>query len=245
MSEQYIKTRKRYTINYYELNTNLRLKEFMFMLFLQDAATVNAEKNGFGYTWCEENNLGWFLIKYRIELEHYPEDMEYIEIETVCRGASRLFANRDFTIYNPSGEIIGRVASLWALVDMDTKTMIAPQKAKEDFQVFEKREDDLSYKKIKQLEKFDYEKIFDVRFDDLDVNHHANNSNYISWALEALPYEYRMNHSLKNLDIQLKKDISLGQTVVSRATINGLNSIHAVLNQTTGDELGLLEIEWE
>ena len=59
---EFIKTRKKYTINYYELNTNSQLKESMLMLFLQDAATVNAEANGFGYSWTEANNLGWFLF---------------------------------------------------------------------------------------------------------------------------------------------------------------------------------------
>ena len=245
MLKTFVKTRKRYPINYYELNTNLKLKESMFMLFLQDAATVNAEDNGFGYTWCEANNYGWFLLKYRIELEHYPQKYDYIEIETESRGASKLFAFRDFTIYNPENEIIGRVASCWALIDMNTKSMIAPIKAKDDFQIFEKREDDLVYNKIRTPEEFGYEKTFEVRFDELDVNHHANNSNYISWALETLPYDFRHKYSLKNLDIQIKKDISLGETVISKVSVDNLHTIHSVVNQSTGDELALLSIDWE
>lgn len=245
--KQFVKTRKRYTINYYELNSNLELKESMFMLFLQDAATVNAEENGFGYTWVSENNYGWFLLKYRIELKNYFKDLEYIEIETESRGASKLFAFRDFTIYSPSNEVIGRVASCWALIDMDTKTMIPPQKANPNFPMTVKKENDLSYNKIRLPENFDYEKTFDVRFDDLDVNHHANNSNYISWGLETLPYEFRKQHSLKNIDIQLKKDISLGETVISKAYLQkDLNqTIHLIQNKTSGDDLGLLCIEWD
>ena len=215
------------------------------MLFLQDAATVNAEDNGFGYTWTEANNYGWFLLKYRIELVHYPQKYDYIEIETESRGASKLFAFRDFTIYNPDNKIIGRVASCWALIDMNTKSMIAPVKAKDDFQIFEKRDDDLVYNKIRTPEKFECEKMFEVRFDDLDVNHHANNSNYISWALETLPYDFRDKYSLKNLDIQIKKDISLGETVISKVSVEGLHTIHSVVNKSTGDELALLSIDWE
>ena len=244
MLKTFVKTRKRYPINYYELNTNLKLKESMFMLFLQDAATVNAEDNGFGYTWCEANNYGWFLLKYRIELEHYPQKYDYIEIETESRGASKLFAFRDFTIYNPENEIIGRVASCWALIDMNTKAMIAPIKAKDDFQIFEKREDDLVYNKIRTPEEFEYEKTFEVRFDDIDVNKHVNNANYIIWALESLDFGFRGRKKLKSLDIVFKKEIKFGNKILSQAEISGDITNHVLKNAETGEDLCLISAKW-
>jgi len=243
----YTKTRKRYDIKYYELNSKYSLKESMFMLFLQDAATENAEVNGFGYSWCEANNYGWFLLKYRIELNQYPTNkMEYIEIETESRGTSKLFAFRDFTIYTPNNNIIGRATSCWGLIDMKAKTMIPPQKANPNFEIFTKREDDLLYNKIILSNEFDFKKNFEVRFDDLDVNQHANNSNYISWALEALPYDFRINHMIKNIDIHIKKDISVGEFVITKAKINNeLNqTLHLVKNKETKDDLALLCIDW-
>ena len=87
-----IKTRKRYKLQYYEMNTAQRLKESILLLFLQDIASDNAETNGFGYNWCLKHNLGWFLLKYRIELSQYPQNIDYIEIETESRGANRFFA---------------------------------------------------------------------------------------------------------------------------------------------------------
>ena len=244
---EFIKTRKKYTINYYELNTNSQLKESMLMLFLQDAATVNAEANGFGYSWTEENSLGWFLLKYRIELKEYPKNIDYIEIETESRGAFKLFAYRDFIIYNPTNEVIGRVSSCWALIDMETKSMVYPNKIKNDFQVFEKREDDLKFNKIIIPSEFNYQKSYEVRYDDLDVNHHANNSNYIVWALESLPYDFRLKHSIKNVDIQLKKDISLGETVLAKAHLNisDNQSIHVLMNKISQEDLGFICIDWD
>jgi len=240
-----IKTRKKYKISHYELNTNSVLKESMFMLFLQDIATENAEINGFGYTWTSENNLGWFLLKYRIELSYYPKNFDYIEIETMSRGINKLFAMREFTIYSPNGETIGKVMSTWALIDMNTKSMVSPLKISSNFGIYEKREDDLTFNKIHMPEIYNYEKSFDVRFDDLDINHHANNTNYISWALESLPYEYRKEHSIKNLDIQLKKDISIGETVLSKAHMDKNHTIHLIQNKNTGDELGIISIDWD
>ena len=49
------------------------------------------------------------------------------------------------------------------------------------------------------------EKEFEVRYNDLDVNGHANNGNYIVWAFEPLSFEFRSEYKLKTLDMLFKK----------------------------------------
>ena len=240
-----IKTRKRYNLQYYEMNTAERLKESVLLLFLQDIASDNAETNGFGYNWCLEHNLGWFLLKYRIELSQYPQNINYIEIETESRGANRLFAYRDFDIYTPDNNLIGRVASCWGLVDMSTKSMVAPQIINPEFESFEKRDTDLKFYKIQLPKDFDYEKIYEVRYDDLDLNHHANNSNYISWALETLPYDFRNNNTVSNVDILLKNDTTAGETIIAQTKINNFQTIHVIKNKADNTDLAHLNIEWK
>ena len=240
-----IKTRKRYNLQYYEMNTAQRLKESILLLFLQDIASDNAETNGFGYNWCLEHNLGWFLLKYRIELSQYPQNINYIEIETESRGANRLFAYRDFDIYTPDNNLIGRVASCWGLVDMSTKSMVAPQIINPEFESFEKRDTDLKFYKIQLPKDFDYEKIYEVRYDDLDLNHHANNSNYISWALETLPYDFRNNNTVSNIDILLKNDTTAGETIIAQTKINDFQTIHVIKNKSDNTDLAYLNIEWK
>lgn len=240
-----IKTRKRYNLQYYEMNTAQRLKESILLLFLQDIASDNAETNGFGYNWCLEHNLGWFLLKYRIELSQYPQNIDYIEIETESRGANRLFAYRDFDIYTPDNNLIGRVASCWGLVDMSTKSMVAPQIINPEFESFEKRDTDLKFYKIQLPKDFDYEKFYEVRYDDLDLNHHANNSNYISWALETLPYDFRNNNTVSNVDILLKNDTTAGETIIAQTKINNSQTIHVIKNKADNTDLAYLNIEWK
>lgn len=240
-----IKTRKRYNLQYYEMNTAQRLKESILLLFLQDIASDNAETNGFGYNWCLEHNLGWFLLKYRIELSQYPQNIDYIEIKTESRGANRLFAYRDFDIYTPDNNLIGRVASCWGLVDMSTKSMVAPQIINPEFESFEKRNTDLKFNKIQLPKDFDYEKFYEVRYDDLDLNHHANNSNYISWALETLPYDFRNNNTVSNVDILLKNDTTAGETIIAQTKINNFQTIHVIKNKANNTDLAYLNIEWK
>jgi len=241
------KTRKRYDIKYHELNLNKALKESLFMLFLQDVATLNAEENGIGYDWLIPNHLGWFLLKYRMEFVRYPNNMDYIEIETMSRGAQKLFAMRDFYIYSPENELICTIASSWALMDMDNKTMVLPQKFKENIDVYQKSDNDLNFHKIILPSTFDYQKDFEVRFDDIDVNHHANNTTYISWALDALPCEFRRKYSIKNIDMYFKKEITLSEILTSKVKINSeLNqTVHVLINKNTQDDLCNMCIDWQ
>ena len=233
-------------IRYSEMDCDMVLKPSAMLQFLQDLASDNAEQLDFGYSYIIKHNLAWFLLKYRLEFDNYPEGIYDLTIKTEPRGYNKIFAFRDFYIYHRD-ICIGRAASTWSLVDINTKSMVncADVLADNKYMVqHEKREDDLNYGKIKLPEKFDIEKIFEVRFDDLDVNRHVNNANYIVWAIEPLDFEFRRSHKLKTVDMMFKKEITYGAKVLSEVAINDNTTIHAVKNAETGDELCLIKAEW-
>ncbi len=233
-------------IRYSEMDCDLVLKPGAMLQFLQDLASDNAEQLGFGYSYIIKNNLAWFLLKYRLEFDDYPEGIYDLTIKTEPRGYNKMFAYRDFYILH-QGKQIGRATSTWTLVDLSTKSMaaVADVLTGNKFMVqHEKREDDLSYGKIRLPEKFDISKKFEVRFDDLDVNRHVNNANYIVWAIEPLDFEFRRSHKLKTVDMMFKKEITYGAEVLSEVAIDGNNTIHAVKNAQTGEELCIMNAQW-
>lgn len=111
--------------------------------------------------------------------------------------------------------------------------------------VLKKRNTDLKFNKIQLPKDFDYEKIYEVRYDDLDLNHHANNSNYISWALETLPYDFRNNNTVSNVDILLKNDTTAGEIIIAQTKINNFQTIHVIKNKADNTDLAYLNIEWK
>lgn len=228
------------------MDCDLVLKPGAMLQFLQDLASDNAEQLGFGYSYIVKHNLAWFLLKYRLEFDDYPEGIYDLTIKTEPRGYNKMFAYRDFYISH-NGRQIGRAASTWTIVDLTTKSMAsaADVLSGNKFMVqHEKRENDLNYGKIRLPEKFDVEKTFEVRFDDLDVNKHVNNANYIVWAIEPLDFEFRRSHKLKTVDMMFKKEIAYGHKVLSEVAINGNNTVHAVKNAETGEELFIMNAEW-
>ncbi len=236
---------KNINLNYSELDCNLALKPSMLFQQLQDIASQNADDLGFGFSFVKENNLAWYLLKYHMEFNSYPKNIEKITLETLSRGYSRMFAFRDFWLYN-NENLLGKMTSTWALINKTTGEIFpfknVPQNA--NFTPFEKQIDDMTYNKIPLIENVMREKTFEVRFEDIDVNKHANNCNYIIWALETLTFEER-SRKIKTLDINYKKEITYGETVVSQVEIKENQTNHVLKNTKTDDVLCSVLVEWE
>lgn len=237
---------KTYPIKYYEMDFNMVLKPSALLNILQDVATINAEMLGFGYSFTYPKNYGWFLIKYHMEFDDYPHNVDDLVIKTEPRGISKIIAHRDFEIYTTDDKKLGRVASSWMMIDLATKSILPLAKIINSMPALEKRENDLVYEKIQPVLRIDYEKTFEIRFDDIDVNQHVNNANYIIWAFEALPYDYKAKNRLKTLDIVYKKEIAYGHNIISQVELDEHNKIstHILKNETTEEELCLVHASW-
>lgn len=233
-------------VRYSEMDYDLVLKPSVLLHFFQDMASDNAESLGFGYSYIKQKNLAWFLLKYRIEFEDYPSGLYDLNLTTEPRGYNKLFAFRDFGIYD--GErILGRASSTWSLVNTETKSITPVCEALLNnpyMQPYEKRLDDLIYERIRLPERIDAEKIFEIRFDDIDVNNHVNNANYIIWAFEPLDFDFRSRKKLKTLDIVFKKEIKYGNKVLSQIEISGDTTKHILRNAEKGDDLCLISAKW-
>ena len=236
-----------FKIRYSDVDCTMTLKPNSLFHFMQDIASDNAEALGFGYSFIIKKNLAWFLLKYRMEFEDYPENIFDLTVKTQPRGYNKLFAFRNFII-EQNNNLIARVSSAWGLIDLETKSMANVQNVLEgnpNIRSFQKEECDLDYQKIKKLERVDYEQEFTVRFDELDVNQHVNNANYISYALEPIDFEFRKTHKLKTLDMLFKHELKYGEKIVSQVELNNDKSIHIVKNALTGDEVCAIQAEWK
>ena len=235
-----------YTLRYYEKDLNLNLKPVSLLNFMQDVAAMHAEKNGFGETFVFSKNMAWFVLKYKIVIYENIKDLKEIQVKTESRGTSKLFAYRDFYFYN-GGKLFGKASSQWAMVDFATKRMAKAQEVLDFLPLYEKREDDLDFDKILPISNVSAKKEFEIRFDDIDINKHVNNPNYLTWALETLDFDFKSNHTMKSLDMYFKKEISYGHKILSEVQIDEENgmTIHSIKNAETLDELCAIKILWD
>ena len=237
---------KNIKVRYSEMDFNLVLKPSALLQNFQDLASINAEELGFGYSYIIKQNLAWFLLKYRIEFVDYPKEKYDLKIKTFPRGCNKLFAFRDFEVYDNEA-LLGRAASAWALVDINKKSMVSAAQILSDnknMPPYEKKENDLVYSKIPQITNVNKEKTFEIRYDDLDVNMHVNNVNYIIWAFETLDFDFRKNKKLKALDIVYKKEIKYGESVLSQVENLDNKTVHVLKNSKTDEDLCHIQAEW-
>ncbi len=237
---------KDYGIKFYEVDYKNQLKESVLLNFLQDIAAEHAEVLGFGYSFISDKNLGWFLLKYHLKVYNWPKNIDKITIKTWPRGVYKLSCIRDFEIYSPSGEKIAAVSSSWVLIDLATKKITQPYKILNPFETSDKIALETSFSKIDQLKTQNAMKEFDVRYDDIDLNQHVNNANYLIWALETLDFDFRANHTVSELEIQYKKELKYGPKVVSSLEFleDKKVTLHNLRSSDTNEDLCSIRIHW-
>jgi len=230
-----------------EADCKHRIKPVTLFNHMQELAATSIENYNIKFGWEEllKKGFAWFLIRYRVEFDSFPTDVSQIRVATESRGCRRMSAFRDFEVFdNSTGMRILRASSSWFVVDINNKSVVNIQKEFPDFMLYQDREDDLQLQKLKSVDRVDSEKTFHVRYDDLDINNHVNNTVYINWALEALDYEFRTTHNLKALDIYFKHDIAYGEDVISQVKYDDNFTEHVIKNASTGEELCLLRAEF-
>ena len=234
-------------IRYSDIDFNKSLKPFSLLNFFQDIASDSAEKLGFGYSYIYPKNLIWVLLKYRIEFNEYPTDIGNLTLRTEPRGYNKLFAYRNFELLN-NKKVIAKASSMWSLVDFVNKSLVNVESVVNNNPYMIKlipNESDLKYDKIPALSLIDFQKEFEVRYNDIDVNMHANNGNYIVWALEPLSHEFRTTHKLKNIDMVFKKEAKYGEKLISNIQmLNENTTIHSLKHSETQEDLCILKCEW-
>ena len=136
---------------------------------------------------------------------------------------------------------------MWSVVDFMTMQIVNVEENINlpSMQKFVKGENDLDYQKIPPFTNTDCEKEFEVRYNDIDVNRHANNGNYIIWALEPLSFEFKTSHKLKTIDMVYKKEIKYGEKLISKVQVNDNSTIHVLKNAVTNEDVCLVHCIWE
>ena len=244
MQEYFYKLEKTYPVSMADMNLNYSVKPAALLNFLQDCASRNIKNPPFGNVELNNQGLGWFLVRYRIIFDEYPSNIDEIIIFTENRGTIRQTAYRDFEAYTTDKKRLLRGTTSWLMVDLKNKSLVNIEQKFPNITTFEKRDNDIQLQKLKPLTLWEQEKKFHVRYEDLDMNGHVNNTVYLAWAMEALGYDFLTSHRMKTLDIYYKHEVRYGEDVLSCAKLDDNISEHLIKNANTGEEVCLIRVMW-
>jgi acyl-ACP thioesterase len=195
---------REFEVGSYQVHPDGRISLTSLADLLQEIAWRHADSADFGRN-LQETQQMWVLSRLEIRVTEFPKWGDRIRLFTGGRGADKLFAFREFMIWDQNERVIARAMSSWLLLNSETKRIQRPE------QVLPPALFDPNSKPTWQPEKITVvgetiaaEEIR-VRHSDLDLNNHVNNTSYIRWAENFLadqgvfPAQFLINYSAECL----------------------------------------------
>ncbi|MCE7055658.1 thioesterase [Algoriphagus sp. AGSA1] len=176
---------KDFEVRSYQVDPAGKLSLVALSNLFQEIAWRHADSADFGRS-LQEQNLSWILSRLEITCEKLPSWGDSIKVYTAGRGVDKLFAFREFLVTSPSGDALACGMSSWVLMNVRTKRIFRPENALPAvlFDPSEKPEWQPGKVRLKgELVKSEKVK---VRYSDLDLNNHVNNTSYLRWVENIL-----------------------------------------------------------
>ena len=189
-----------------------RLKPSVLLQFIQEVASVHGSALGADYETLAKKNLFWAILRTRVQITRLPVSGETIRLETWPMPTTRVAYPRSIIAYDVSGGEIFRAITLWVMMDKTSRSLVIPAKSGITVQGrLEGGELAVPGSLIpRPMERDDSRK---VRFTDLDINGHMNNTRYFDWIYDLLPSSFHESRAVKEFTICYLAEAREGQTL--------------------------------
>lgn len=246
-----IKLEKDYKVHVYETGPDGRLNLFSLFDYLQDIASEHAVKLGYGRDDLIRNNCFWVLSRIYAVIHELPVWNDSVTVLTWPKGTERMFALRDFEIFNKDKKMIGAATSSWLIVDLESRKIQRPENQLTSFNNTRELSDALP-RNASKLEPASPGSIitpaFRVRLSDIDINLHTNNTRYLKWATDT----YDLGFVLKNVPFSAEINYLAESRFNDEITIMTSEEInpdkffrHSIVRVSDNTELCRIKIGWK
>ncbi|MEG0766501.1 MAG: thioesterase, partial [Clostridia bacterium] len=200
----------------------------------------HSERLGCGYSTLLSQGAAWILVRIQLEMTRYPCLGETVRIRTWPSARKRWFFPRYFVFETEQGEALGAASSLWALLDLKTRTMLPPTHAGVEMPDTSAIMSPLSLPTMP--EDLPMEAVCSTYlpvYTDLDVNGHVNNTRYVDWLCNALGIDALRAQAPGKLQVTYHAEIRPGTQVnLSFKHKEGLFYLKATQGDTLRFEAG-------
>jgi acyl-ACP thioesterase len=238
-----------YSVPFGEVDTKNEVFLSHLWNLMQETAWNHATHLKVGYSDLAEQKYFWVLSRLFIQMDEYPGWGEKIKVKTWLAGMGRLFALRNFSIANSKGDILGNAKSAWLVLDLKNRR---PQRIEPVFKHLLHLFDDLPSaeepKKLPAPVRSKMEKSYKVRYSDIDMHHHVNNTKYIEWILDSYPFEMHWKFHIHTFEINFLAESSHEDEISIHTEPLGDSPpafLHSVFRKGDGRELCRARASWK
>ena len=209
-----------------DMNGHIKLPD-LILLSLQVSGMQSEQIGISDKDVLERYNLVWIITDYAIDIIRLPRFAEEITIETEALNYNRLFCYRRFTIYDKAGQEIIHIMATFVLMDRDSRKVhvVEPEIVAPYQSEFSKKL--IRGPKYENLEK-PTSKDYHVRFYDLDMNGHVNNSKYLDWIFEVMGADFLSQYTPQKINLKYVKEVRPGGVITSAVELVGFESKHEI-----------------
>ncbi len=197
--------------------------------YLQDCSTFQSEDLNMGISYLKERHRAWWLSAWQIVIDRYPALGEKITIGTWPYGYKGIYAYRNFTIQDEDKRYLVKANSTWFFFDTQAGRPVRVQeKDVRDYGQGEPLPMDYAPRRIALPETFEIREPVVVVKHHIDTNHHVNNAQYVEFARELLPGDFRIGE----VRAEYKKAAVIGDIMTPRVSRTGEGYVVALCDET-------------
>jgi medium-chain acyl-[acyl-carrier-protein] hydrolase len=196
---------------------------------MQDAALAHSAARGLSGPALLELGYVWMLNRIHLSIDTAPVLLDQLTIQTWGSDFSGLYAVREYHVLNQVGDILARATSRWLTINVAKKRAVRmPEFIEPKYGVRSERGIDDSFEKMKLDPLPEHSKTFRVDWSHLDSNRHANSAFYFDWIVDAMPTDVLETSSLKDFELEYKKELVHGDTFTTHCARVGDTFEHVI-----------------
>lgn len=185
------------------------------LAYLQEAGTkASLDIHASREEMIRRYNAFWMLARIWFRIDRPLGWADILTVRTWHRGGKGVSMYRDFDLY-VNGTRVGEAVSRWVLADQNTRAMVRMTDAKD----YDKTSGG-ELCKSRNLQKLRVPEILRsvgsrlMRYSDVDINGHVNNSRYADFACDALPLtSFQENQFISSMQIGYLAECRSGEVL--------------------------------
>ena len=214
---------------------NVATSKFLLQAF-QDVATLHADHLGFGWDALNADKKLWVVSKIAVEVLRPVMLGDSVVVSTWPVAPNKFFADRHYQMCLTDGTVLVNAVSRWCVIDFDTRKMANPMLESQKYYDGEYLEKvsgaTFEVKKVVLDDSFELSYTKQVRWTDLDLNHHVNNTNYVDIAVDSLSSNYLLGKYASAFELTYHGECRFGDQVHVYSKL--VDGEHKVVGQKNG-----------
>ena len=190
----------------------LNLKVSSFFKYFQQVSTKHSEIIKVGTADTIDKGMSWVIIRMEVRIYDYPKMNEEVLVTTHPGEVKMFLFPRYYEMYDKKGKLLASSSAMWVVLDSKTRRVLNKPFGDRKFPSETCKDDIPLPEKIKIGEVTKYEDRV-VRYSDIDLNGHLNNTKYIDFMLDTKEAGFYDDKLITKIVVNYDKELREGEKV--------------------------------